>query len=394
MIKKKIEKIVDKKKKEEELRYFDKYSTLFHSAYRFLAKKKALMYGGTALNEILPASLKIYDAYTLPDIDVLSPEAEKLAKKMVSFYKKMGHEAASFTEALHPGTYKVYVDGVQIADITLCDTKTYEKLLPHSVQSKQWKIKIVPPQYIRMTLHKIMSQPNDAHRWDNFFERLKRFYKAYPIPNANTVASRLCHEREKSPNNTLTWVPNVYKTLSPETVYLGQDEIHQILNNKKSQQTPFPVVALINEDLMTNAKMLKEKIPELEISKVFPRDDFVPEHIIITFKNKPVVILFRPPTCIAFNEYKKKRVATINAMIDFLLAMSMSRYTHFKKDRFLMECLANDLSKLQQKGNSTKKLLKQIVVSCYGPTTGIITMRRERAKRIHRKKMVAGEVKS
>lgn len=380
MNKKRIEKLVEEKKKEEELRYFDKYSSLFHDAYGFLSRKKALLYGGTALNELLPASLKIYEPYTLPDIDVLSPYAEKLANEMVRFYKTRKHQAVSFTEALHPGTYKVYADGVQIADITKCSDETYEKLREHSVISKQWKIKIVPPQYIRMTLHKILSQPNDAHRWENVYERLMKFYKEFPIKTKKD--GQLSPQKETIDNGTI--INKIYELLPPETVYFGHKEIDELLN-RKTRSFQAPIQAFTDLDLIETVKVLKQ-IPGLSASKVFTADNFVPRHIIVYSQDRPIATIYRLSSCVAFNEYKKKRIASINAVIDILLSMSMSNQPHFKKVKTLLESLADELSRAQQKNKSKKKVLKQIVTSCYGPSEGIITMRRERAKRLRKKK--------
>jgi hypothetical protein len=384
MIKKKIEKLVEQKKKETDIVYFDKYASLFHDAYRFLATKKALLYGGTALNELLPTALKIYDPYTLPDIDVLSPDAERLAKQMVHFYKKKKHQAVSFTEALHPGTYKVYADGVQIADITQCSQKTYDSLLSHCVRSKQWKIKIVPPQYIRMTLHKILSQPNDAHRWENVFERLKRYYKTFPITDAATTCKQ---QQNTNTPQSLVVEDELYKLLPPETVFFGKREVEQMMDT----EIPLfytPIHALTTHDLAATAKMLKQELPQLTFSRVFPPDDFVPQHMVFFYQGRPIATLYHLSSCVAFNTYKNKRVASINAVIDLLLSMSMSDYPHWKSNKKIFACLANKLSKIQQQNNSNsnKKLLKQIVMSCYGPTIGLITMRRERAKRLRRKK--------
>jgi hypothetical protein len=383
MMKKKIERLVEQKKKQTDIVYFDKYAPLFHDAYRFLANKKALLYGGTALNELLPTPLKIYDPHTLPDIDVLSPDAEKLATQMVQFYKKKKRQAVSFTEALHPGTFKVYADGVQIADITRCSQETYDRLLRHCVRSKQWKIKIVPPQYIRMTLHKILSQPNDAHRWENVFERVKRYYKTFPI--ASSCPSKQKNEQDKNIHADEVVIETIYKLLPPDTVFFGKKELGE-MTGKEVPLFFTPIHALTNQDLLDTAKMLKKEIPSITFSNVFRADDFVPPHIVLYTQKKPIATLYQPSSCIAFNEYKNKRIASINAVIDYLLSMSMSHHPHFKNIRNILECLSNDLSKIQQQNPSRKKVLKQIVMSCYGPSIGLITMRRERAKRLRRKK--------
>jgi len=378
MLKKKFDKLVEKKRKEVDLVYFEKYASLFHDAYSFLARKKALLYGGTALNELLPTNLKIYDPYTLPDIDVLSPYAEKLAHEMVRFYKKKKHEAVSFTEALHPGTYKVYADGIQIADITKCGNKTYEELRKNCVRSKQWKIKIVPPQYIRMTLHKILSQPNDAHRWENVYDRLNKFYKTYPIK---------CSLKPRNTKNPINEEieEKIYDTLPPDVVFFGKKEVGMLLG-KEVPAFQGGIHALTDRDLLEISKMLKEEMPELRISDIFPLDNFVPSHIVVSLHNQPIATIYKLSSCVAFNEFKNKRIANINTTLDMLLSLSMSHYQHFKRWKPLLECLADELATVQQTSKSKKKILDQFVMLCHGPSEGLVTMRRKRATRLYRKK--------
>lgn len=371
-MKSKLETLVEKKKKEMDLLYFEKYSPLFQDAYFFLSNKKAILYGGTALNELLPTTLKIYDPYTLPDIDVLSPCAEKLAYEMVKYYKKKRHEAVSFTEALHPGTFKVYADGVQIADITRCSQKTYDMLLKQCIVPEQLKIKIAPPIYIRMTLHKMMSQPNDAHRWQNAYERLRKYYKAFPI--------KCSIKKEKKTQETSQVVEAVRQTMPLETVFFGKTEVEWMLNKK----VPFiaPLQMLTSQNLHEISFLLKKEIPKLHISPIFPSDEFVLPHIILSFDKKPIGVIFQLSSCVAYTNYKNQRVAGIHTIIDLLLSMSMSHHSHFKKDKALLECLADELSHVQQTKPSRKKILEQFIMDCYGPSVGIATMKRERAKRI------------
>lgn len=379
-MKKKLETLVANKKKEMDLLYFDKYSPLFHDAYGFLANKKAIMYGGTALNELMPTPLKFYDPYTLPDIDVLSPYAEKLARKMVKFYRKKHHEAVSFTEALHPGTYKVYADGIQIADITQCNHHTYEILQRQCVRSKQWKIKIVPSIYLRMTLHKILSQPMDAHRWENVQERLKRYYKTFPIT---------CSLKEQIPyppktEEELKMINKIYETMPFETVFFGDNELELLLGKPFSLVAPIQM--LTNQNFQEIKEMIKEILPELKISPIFPSDELILPHIILSYKNKPIGIIYQLSSCVSFHEYKNKRIASIHTMMDMFLSMSLSHYPHFKKQKTILQCLSDELGHLQQQ-SSRKKLLEQFTTECYGPSIGIATMRRERAKRLYKKKM-------
>lgn len=362
--------MVSQKKKEMEMYYFDKYSNLFRDAYAFLSRKKALLYGGTALNELLPASLKIYDPYTLPDIDVLSPDAEKLAKDMVRMYRKKKHQAVSFSEALHPGTFKVYADGIQVADITRCDERTYKRL--RSERSKEHKVKIVAPQYIRTTLHKLLSQPNDAHRWVNVADRIHRFYKTFPL--------RPCHPKPFTGNVEPT--RRLYNALPSESVFFGPDEAGLMLGVPGGVDTP--LFALLDEEAST-ADWLRDEFQDATTTS-YPKDDLVPAHTILSIKKKPVAVLFYMNSCVSFNEYKKRRVASIHTAIDTLLSASLSDQPHFKKMRPQLECIADALSHTQQAGASKKKYMNQFPTQCHGPSVGVATLRRERASRLLKKK--------
>lgn len=385
MMKKNISRLVEEKKKEMDLIYFEKYSPLFNDAYRFLARKKALLYGGTALNELLPKSLKIYDQYTLPDVDVLSPDAKTLAADMVRFYKKNNHQAVSFTEALHPGTYKVYAEGVQIADITKCNIDTYKNLRKDCIYSKQWGVKIVPPQYLRMTLHKILSQPNDAHRWENVYERLQRYYKTFPIKNCS-LRKRGATKQPSTQDKDII-IKKIYQLLPNENVvHFGEEEMRLLLDGDNVPLFQTPIQALTDMNLYKIAKTLKNEIHELTFSRVFTKDDFVGPHMMVYYKNEPVATFYKLSSCVAFNRYKNKKYASIHSLIDMFLSMSMSQYPHFKGVKPLLECLANKLAKHQQTSRSRKKLMEQFVLTCQGPSVGVATMRRERAKRINREK--------
>lgn len=388
---KKLEKLVEEKKKEMDMIYFDKYSPLLQDAYLFLSNKKALLYGGTALNELLPTTLKFYDPFTLPDIDVLSPYAKKLAMRMVRYYKKNGHQAVSFTEALHPGTYKVYADGIQIADITQCSEKTYETLLQSCVRSKKWKIKIVPPFYLQMTLHKILSQPNDIHRWENVYERLKRYYQVYPSSYCSLKQERTSTNKQEQD----MMIEKVYNVMPKETVFFGKQEVELLLNKKNIKFKAPPIQMLVDQDLEKITSLLKQYIPHLTFSKIFSNNDFIMPHVILYSRKIPIGIVYKISSCVAFNEYKKRRIANIHTMLDLFLSMSLTNYTHFKKTHLFLKCLVDELSNLQQSSlHSRKKYMEQMVISCYGPSMGIATMKRERIKRLNKKKTTTIKTKS
>lgn len=378
----KIEALAVKKQKELDMLNYEKYSSLFDDAYEFLAKKRVLLYGGTALNELMPEPRKFYEPYALPDIDVLSPDAKKIAHDMVNLYSKNKHQANTFTEALHQGTYKVYSDGIQIADITQCDITVYDMLRKKSIIGRN-NIQIISPQYIRMTLHKLFSQPNDAHRWSKIYERLKSYYKTFPIVSSHSIKSAKDNDDDINAD-----IDAIVQSMPEETVFLGKREVMMLLGRKTPIEFPFPpLLALTDQDLSHVVAKIRRDVKNISVSKIYEADHFVPSHVILSVDNKPMGIIFRLSSCVAFNQLKNKpRVAGIHTMIDMFLSMSMSRYRHFQKAKPFLESLSDELARVQQSNKSRRKLLNQFGLVCHGPSMGIATLKVERIKRIIEKK--------
>ena len=89
---------------------------------QFLAKKKLVCYGGTAINNILPSHAQFYDKETeIPDYDFYSSNAMDDAIELADIYFKKGYTDVEAKAGVHYGTYKVFVNFIPIADNLLFD---------------------------------------------------------------------------------------------------------------------------------------------------------------------------------------------------------------------------------------------------------------------------------
>jgi len=95
----------------------------------FLKKKKLIIYGGTALNNILPEKNQFYDKKTtFPDYDCFSSDALQDAIELADLYYNNGFKEVEAKSAVHPGTYKVFVNFMSVADITNMNKKLYNNI--------------------------------------------------------------------------------------------------------------------------------------------------------------------------------------------------------------------------------------------------------------------------
>lgn len=380
VILRKIEKIADKKAEEIERKNFTKYKEIFNKATKYLKNQKVLLYGGYALNELLPAHLKIYKEEALPDIDFFSYKPKEVAQHLTDRFRKDGLDTASFTEALHPGTYKVFVHGLQVADITGISQTAFRRLSKNSVVSSNG-IRIVDPQYLRMTLHMLMSQAVDSHRWSKVFKRLISLYKVYP--------PKMC----KLPKTTKDIPQQIVNTLyekiqQKQYVVFGARELQLMFDERDVVAAPHvPSIQILVDadptDVATNFLEHLQKMGDFFAVKVFDKDDFIPKHAIVTYKQRPIVGIYMASACVTYNVVNEMRVASIHTMLRMYLSMVLSTYPHFKKATDELECITSSLSYLQQNMvHRRKKVLQELVTDCYGSQAGLITLRREKILRV------------
>lgn len=378
----KIERLADIKAEQIEETNYQKYHHLFELAINFLKKHDVLLYGGYAINELMPAKDKIYKKNTLPDIDVFTVKSRGLAKDMVKMLKKHGIEIASFSEALHPGTYKVFVQGIQIVDITGISKRAFDKLAKRSVKGDTG-IPVVDPQFLRLSLHMLLSQANNADRWPKVFSRLNNFYRNFPPERCDASHSNKTHDQ--LPEDILK---NIYQYLKTTPfIVFGSREIQEMMgDNTAHMHSSVPWIQVIaDKDVMHVAEEMVSSVPgySLKIGKVHEGDDFIPAHVFLIFKGMKVAAIYGIDTCVTFNKFHGLNVATIHTMLRMYLSMMFSPYKHFEKMYYHLECMTNALAILQQKSlTSKKKLLQQLVIDCFGTHQGLITLRRERLLRL------------
>tara|TARA_Y100000591_G_C21851322_1_gene711862 strand:+ start:1005 stop:2630 length:1626 start_codon:yes stop_codon:yes gene_type:complete len=156
----------------------------------FLRINKQICYGGTAINNILPLEDQFYDkSFELPDYDFFSKSPLKDAKKLADLYYKEGFTEVEAKVGIHPGTFKVFVNFIPVADITYLPKPIFKKISKHAIRVAG--IKYSPPNFLRMLMYLELSRPNgDVGRWEKVLKRLTLLNKHYPL------RGKSCHEED------------------------------------------------------------------------------------------------------------------------------------------------------------------------------------------------------
>jgi len=169
------------KRKGEQVIQDPKVQEIISIVEKFIADKKLVCYGGTAINNILPEDAQFYNKdLELPDYDFYSDNALDHAKELADIYYKAGYEDVEAKSGVHHGTYKVFVNFTGIADITHMDPDLFKVITRDAIVKKD--IRYAPPDFLRMAMYLELSRPDgDVSRWEKVQKRLTLLNTHYPL---------------------------------------------------------------------------------------------------------------------------------------------------------------------------------------------------------------------
>jgi hypothetical protein len=374
---------------------------------KFIHDKKLVCYGGTAINNILPKEDQFYNRnIEIPDYDFFSPNAMNDAKELADIYFKQGFSSVEAKAGVHYGTYKVFVNFFQIADITQIDSKLFSSLKKNAVSKEG--ILYSPPNFLRMAMYLELSRPNgDITRWEKVLKRLNLLNKNYPLKAANcdpdsfakslsgrSYNKQYFHEKDKIQDV----IKNAAATSAEKLVLIGGYAFSLYSRYLKNQQREYltenPVFDMLSTSPDKTAKLIKEKleaadIRDVTIEKKPSVSEYLSTHYEIKIGSQPVVYLYRPLACHSYNTIKVDdkiyRIATIDTMLSFYLLFLYIDRPYFNPKRIL--CMCEYIFKIQQKNRvRLRGILRRFSVSCYGKQKTLEDIRNEKAEQFKRLK--------
>lgn len=165
---------------------YEENQDLFEMISKFIIKKQLMLYGGLTINLLLPKKHRFYKDYTLNDFDCFSKDALKDVYELGTLIKKQGYKYIKIRRAIHKDTYRIYVNGIQVIDITQLESDIYDKLHQLSMQERTQlkyyneKYNIIPSTMIKRNLYFELSRPiQSGFRWEKIYKRLNIFLKFY-----------------------------------------------------------------------------------------------------------------------------------------------------------------------------------------------------------------------
>ena len=400
--------------------------TIIDIVEQFLKDKKRICYGGTAINNILPLEEQFYDKKVeLPDYDFYSPTPLKDAKELADIYYKKGFEEVEAKAGMHPGTFKVFVNYIPVADITYLIDDIYKNIKKKSIVVDN--IYYTPANYLRMSMYLELSRPQgDVSRWEKVLKRLSLLNKHYPLKGKqcnHEEIQRLFEygvkqtvninkSKSNSPDETINNLTKVESDIFTTTrdslisqgcVFFGAYANRMVLKQHPSiKNVPIPRIPdfdVLSLEPKNTARIIKERLTDIGIKKIKiikkkGVGEIIAPHYELKVDKETLVFIYEPLACHSYNiikiANKNVRVATIDTMLSFYLSFAYVNRRYYKENRIL--CMSEYLFDVQQKNRlSQKGLLKRFTIDCYGEQSTMETMRAEKSDKYKELKKSKGK---
>jgi len=369
---------------------------IFEVLETYIIKKKLLLYGGFAINAILPEYAKFYDAkHEIPDYDVYSPNSLEDAIELADFFIENGFKDVEAKAGVHFMTYKVYVNFIAVADLTILERSIFENLQKEAIIIN--RIHYCPVNFLRRNIYKELSQPQgNVSRWEKIYKRLNKINENYPLTvqmNCETVEfqRKMVSVKEEEP-------AVIYEVVKNAFIYLGAVFFGGFACSLYTQYMPaknrriieqIPDFDVLYEDIEKAAQIVKEKLllAGFKRVQVIYHDvigEVIPESYEIKVNEDTVAFIYKPNACFSYNivnlDKHQVKVASIDTMLFFCYSFYYSSQPYYFRERIL--CTIKILSDVEiQNRLNQKGLLKRFSTKCIGEHMNMMEMKEEKSKK-------------
>ena len=368
---------------------YNEYNDVIKLISNFIIKKKLILYGGFVINIILPKNLRFYKDYTINDFDCLSKNPLNDSIELAKVIKNKGYSYIKIKKAKHKGTYRVYVYGKQIFDISIVKSNIYDNLLKYSKKDKKNlkhykdKYNIIPLPIIKKNLYYELSRPEQSgYRWEKIYERLQILNKIYPtkeieveyecvkIPTIyKNVVKNILNYVKKSKNPIIdSFALKLYKKLTVNCCgRINENTTYITILSTNYEESKNDIIKIIKECNLSNHR--------INVSNFVDKDDILNTHYDINLINDDNNTIFNFINIINV----KNECFSINKNINGYTIGSIDTILYFLYNSYIYNTIYTNNSVLSNeklyyineyenyiKNNLHNNILKRLKSNCYG----------------------------
>lgn len=383
----------------------------------FINQHNLLVYGGHALNALLPKKDRFYKSdIEFHDFDLLSPSAKKHANMLADIFYTEGFIFTEVKPAIHDGTYKVFVNFVHVADITMVSNTFFYQMLKlsqversqHKYIDKELKIIHIAPVYLlKHYIITELSRPiGSIVRWEKIYKRLMLFYTHYGKKD-KTLFSR---GELISKMNDVTSDPHLMKIFYKTIEVIKVNNIPLIGNlalglylqkNIKPGSEFFFECCRIDEFFSIFEILSIDPIETIKLFKIhlqpFLREfgykvntqqrdfygEIIPKRVRIYIttpegKNISIATVVETNYCYAITEKEGYTVGTPYTILNFMYAYWLVYYVY--ENRKIVDAMDKLIYALEKYIRTESPVEERFVINCFGREKSFLDVRKENFK--------------
>jgi len=382
---------------------------------KFISQQNLLVYGGYALNALLPQKDRFYSEEEMYDFDIFSPSAKEHARLLADMLYEKGFIYTEVKPAIHEGTFKLYVNFQAVADITnVSETFFYEMLkLSRKEKSKHKYLKenlppinIAPIYFLKYFIITELSRPKSSlFRWEKTYTRLSLLYKYYGanhrrLTRSTKISNFESHHEIWNPEikNILNKVLEIIKVHKfplignyAMGIYLGENtNLSKTFVAKCCRLDPyfsvFDILATDIEKALATIKVhLESFLPQEYVLETEVKEfegDIILKHIKL-YLNIPsqnitislLTIVNASNHCFSVIEKADMTLGTPYTILSFLYANWLMHYVH--ENRKIVTLIHQLVQRWESYIYEESPMEERFVASCYGYEKSILNVKKE-----------------
>jgi hypothetical protein len=386
----------------------------------FLIKKRRKVYGGTALNAVLSNIDRKIGFYNeeidIPDIDFYSPHPIPDLIELCNLYADAGFKPVSGQEAQHQGTYKIFVDLVNIVDISYVPANIYNRIPFIEIN----KIVYTHPSFMAIDYLRVITDPITSwFRFEKVFKRFNLLLDKFPFKNSNQPLKmpilKLNDSDKDMTKNLLNKILHFLILHNSSCIVSGFYYYNLCVEESKINKSHIKSVNIPYYDVITSQfrsdglellEELKKISDKISVIEYYPFFQFMGQRAVILYKDTPLIVLYNnfkrcvPYKRIIYKDFANNKIGKNNELINIasfpqnlLLLQTLYMYYRTNEDSTMMNVYQTMISHLIEMRNyyfkSTKKnifsdtIFQEFILNCTGET---IDPAREKFFRIAEKK--------
>uniref|UniRef100_A0A6C0CUY5 Poly(A) polymerase catalytic subunit domain-containing protein n=1 Tax=viral metagenome TaxID=1070528 RepID=A0A6C0CUY5_9ZZZZ len=339
----------------------------------YIIKNNGVLYGGFALNEMLPNELKFYDKFTLPDYDCFLKDASKKAIELADKLIEQNHKYTEVKNAIHENTFKVFTNFESVADFTQLNKDELDLILKKAVPLNydgNRKIKVCSRDLLKAFAYIELCSPMSAsYRWIKVYKRLLLFENTFELQSSSTASiDDVIQEQTKLDEKYYDLYSEIKKYLIKQgVVFSGIYSLQKHLGKSYGKGAKYMEVLSRKpeKDLNNIIRIAHEKDVDVKVITHKKYDHLIPTHVDIYVSDgsskkhaKVLTIYDTSNQCFAYFKDNNKLVTSI---FFELYKLYMKRFIEDNEDEkvdLLIQHLVHVSSSINFKNGFTE--------NCYG----------------------------